>query len=65
MYRIASLATLLQAQKGDRTVFMRDLREVENRPFPELQMMLQISGHFPRDSRKFGPTPRIRLAKNS
>ena len=46
-YRIASLETLHQTPKDARAMFMRDLREAERRPFPELQLMLQILGHFP------------------
>ena len=45
-YRIRSLGILRQTQKDARTMFMRDLREVEHRSFPEMQLPIRILGRF-------------------
>ena len=46
-YRIYSLEIMRRPQKDARNMFLRDLGEVERRPFPEMQLLLQILAHFP------------------
>ena len=46
-YRIPSLEILRQTKKEARQMFLRDLREIERLSFPEMQLLLQILGHFP------------------
>ena len=43
-YRISSMAVLRQTDKEERAMFLHDLRDGERRPFPQMQLMLQISG---------------------
>ena len=45
-YRVASLAVLRQTDRASRTMFVRDLREGDRRAFPQMQLLLQIVGHF-------------------
>ena len=46
-YRINSLEILRQAQKDARAMFLRDLREVGRRSFPDMQLLLHILGNLP------------------
>ena len=45
-YRIASLASLRRTDREARAMFIKDLREVEKRTFPEMQLVLQLLNHF-------------------
>ena len=46
-YRIHSLEALRRTQKDARTLFLRDLREVDRLKFPGMQLLLHVLGHFP------------------
>ena len=46
-YRVISLGISRRTQKNARAMSLRDMREIERRSFPEMQMLLQISAHFP------------------
>ena len=45
-YRIAPLAALRKTDRESRSMFVRDLREGERRTFPQMQLILQLLGHF-------------------
>ena len=45
-YRIVSLASLRRTDREARAMFIKDLREIERRSFPELQLILLLLGHF-------------------
>ena len=45
-YRIHNLASLRRKDKEARTMFIKDLREIERRSFPEMQLILLLLGHF-------------------
>ena len=45
-YRIVSLAVLRLTDRESRAMFVRDLREGERRTFPQMQLLLQLLGHF-------------------
>ena len=45
-YRISSLAILRRADRDARAMFIKDLREIERRSFPEMQLVRHLLGHF-------------------
>ena len=45
-YRIANVASLRRTDREARAMFIKDLREVEKRTFPEMQLILQLLNHF-------------------
>ena len=54
-YRIPSLASLRRTDREARAMFIKDLREVETRSFPEIQLILQLLNHFAPQQVKFRP----------
>ena len=45
-YRLASLAVIRRADRDDRRMFISDLRELDRRSFPEMQLLMQLLSHF-------------------